>query len=158
MEVRLVGLHHRQVRGDCTRVRERRVGVPPLGLPPAISLLGGSRARQTWPARDVRSAHAPGLHRLHELVLWPSGEPAPAATAIGGQVPPVAAPPPNADLIRRLLATGLYDDALNELKYAQQVWGTSPAIEATTAWVYHEKGDLRRAITVMRRAYPQFLA
>ncbi len=44
------------------------------------------------------------------------------------------------------------------MKYAQQVWGTSPAIEATTAWVYHEKGDLRRAITVMRRAYPQFLA
>jgi soluble lytic murein transglycosylase len=26
------------------------------------------------------------------------------------------------------------------------------------AWVYHQKGDLRRAITVMRRAYPQFLA
>lgn len=25
------------------------------------------------------------------------------------------------------------------------------------AWVYHERGELRRAITVMRRAYPQFL-
>src|SRR4029078_6447923 len=24
--------------------------------------------------------------------------------------------------------------------------------------IYHQKGDLRRAITVMRRAYPQFLA
>ena len=26
------------------------------------------------------------------------------------------------------------------------------------AWVYHEKGELRRAITLMRRAYPQYLA
>ena len=25
------------------------------------------------------------------------------------------------------------------------------------AWVYHRKGELRRAITLMRRAYPQFL-
>lgn len=71
---------------------------------------------------------------------------------------PVGDPPPNATRIRQLLAVGLHDDALNELKYAQKAWGTSPAIEATMAWVYHEKGDLRRAITVMRRAYPQFLA
>ena len=26
------------------------------------------------------------------------------------------------------------------------------------AWVYHQKGELRRAISLMRRAYPQFLA
>ena len=58
----------------------------------------------------------------------------------------------------RLLAAGLYDDALSELRYAQRAWGTSPVIEATMAWVYHEKGDLRRAITLMRRAYPQHLA
>jgi tetratricopeptide (TPR) repeat protein len=68
------------------------------------------------------------------------------------------APPANAVLIRQLLAAGLLDDALNELRYAQRASGSSPAIEATMAWVYHEKGDLRRAITVMRRAYPQFLA
>ena len=52
----------------------------------------------------------------------------------------------------------MYDDGLSELRYAQKVWSTSPAIEATMAWIYHQKGDLRRAITVMRRAYPQFLA
>jgi soluble lytic murein transglycosylase len=67
-------------------------------------------------------------------------------------------PPPTATLIRQLLAAGLYDDGLNELRYAQKAWGTTPAIEGTIAWVYHEKGDLRRAITLMRRAYPQFLA
>jgi soluble lytic murein transglycosylase len=66
-------------------------------------------------------------------------------------------PPPTAGVIRQLLAAGLYDDALHELRYAQKAWGTSPAIEATMAWVYHQRGELRRAITVMRRAYPQFL-
>jgi len=66
--------------------------------------------------------------------------------------------PPTDALIRLLLANGLYDDALNELRYAQRAWGTSPAIDATIAWVYHRKGDLRRGITLMRRTYPQFLA
>jgi soluble lytic murein transglycosylase len=74
--------------------------------------------------------------------------------------PPAPVPdlPPTAALIRQLLAAGLFDDGLNELRYAQKAWGTTPTLEATTAWVYHQKGDLRRAITVMRRAYPQFLA
>lgn len=71
--------------------------------------------------------------------------------------PAIPAPPPNAALIRQLLAAGLYDDALGELRYAQKAWASSPAIDATMAWVYHQKGELRRAITVMRRAYPQFL-
>ena len=65
--------------------------------------------------------------------------------------------PPTADRIRLLLANGMYDDALAELRYAQRVWGTSPVIEATMAWAYHQKGELRRAITLMRRAYPQSL-
>jgi peptidoglycan lytic transglycosylase len=91
-----------------------------------------------------------------------------ATTGTSGLAQPVslrAAPPaplpdrsPTATLIRQLLAAGLYDDGLNELRYAQKAWGTTPAIEATMAWVYHKQGDLRRGITVMRRAYPQFLA
>jgi soluble lytic murein transglycosylase len=68
-----------------------------------------------------------------------------------------SSPPPTADRIRLLLANGMYDDALAELRYAQRHWGTSPAIEATIAWAYHQKGELRRAITLMRRAYPQSL-
>ncbi|HEY2432183.1 MAG TPA: transglycosylase SLT domain-containing protein [Vicinamibacterales bacterium] len=76
-----------------------------------------------------------------------------------GVAPPApASPPPNAAIIRHLLAAGLYDTGLAELQFAQKAWGTSPAIDATIAWIYHQKGDLRRAITVMRRAYPQFLA
>jgi soluble lytic murein transglycosylase len=65
--------------------------------------------------------------------------------------------PPTTNLIRLLLASELYDDALNELRFAQRTAGSSPLIEATIAWVYHRKGELRRAITLMRRAYPQFL-
>ena len=65
--------------------------------------------------------------------------------------------PPTAGLIKLLLAAELYDDALNELRYVQRTSGTSPSIEATIAWAYHQKGELRRAITIMRRAYPQFL-
>ena len=65
--------------------------------------------------------------------------------------------PPTADRIRLLLANGLYDDALSELRFAQRQWGTSPVIEATMAWAYHQKGELRRAISQMRRAYPQSL-
>jgi soluble lytic murein transglycosylase len=65
--------------------------------------------------------------------------------------------PPTAGLIRLLLAADLYDDALNELRYVQRVSGSSPVVEATIAFAYHQKGELRRAITLMRRAYPQFL-
>jgi soluble lytic murein transglycosylase len=70
---------------------------------------------------------------------------------------PAAAPVPTDAVIRLLLANGLYDDALGELRFAQRAWGTSPRLEATIAWAYHEKGELRRAIGLMRRAYPQHL-
>src|SRR5262249_51007807 len=83
--------------------------------------------------------------------------PGPASTR-AVDPPPVADPPSTAPLIRQLLAAGLFDDGVNELRYAQKTAGSSPAIEATIAWVHHEKGDLRRAISLMRRAYPQFLA
>jgi soluble lytic murein transglycosylase len=93
---------------------------------------------------------------LQHAALLATAEVVPASIRV--QDPAPADLPPTAPLIRKLLAAGLYDDALNELRYAQRAWGTSPVIEATIAWVYHEKGDLRRAITIMRRAYPQHMA
>jgi peptidoglycan lytic transglycosylase len=78
----------------------------------------------------------------------------PASLQGAATIPPQ---PPTADRIKLLLANGLYDDALEELRFAQRQWGTSPAIEATMAWAYHQKGELRRGITLMRRAYPQSL-
>jgi soluble lytic murein transglycosylase len=92
---------------------------------------------------------------LRRAGLLPRGErPSPAAQA----APP---PPPalaNEQTIRLLLAIGLYDDAINELRHAQRVSGSSPVIDATIAWAYHQKGELRRGISLMRRAYPQFLS
>lgn len=78
-----------------------------------------------------------------------------------GPVPPAPAPSvqpiPTEATIRLLLANGLYDDALAELRFAQRAWGNAPRLDATIAWIYHEKGELRRAIGLMRRAYPQHL-
>ena len=79
-----------------------------------------------------------------------------------------AAALPNQALIQTLISAELYDEALNELRYAQRTSGDSAAIQATTAWILHQQGLeasgsprfslLRGAITAMRRAYPQFLA
>ncbi len=76
--------------------------------------------------------------------------------------------PPSADTIRTLLALGLYDPAVKELDFARQRWGDSPALQATMAWVNRQKAEsetgaaqfalARGAITLMKRAYPQFLA
>jgi len=75
----------------------------------------------------------------------------------GGAAVDPAEPPPTTRTIQLLLANGLYDDAIGELRFAQRAWGTSPELEATIAWAYNQKGELRRAINLMRRAYPQFL-
>ena len=78
-----------------------------------------------------------------------------------------AAPMPTDALVRQLVSLRLYADALNELQYAQLAWGDSPVIQATMAWIRHEQGlgqaaterfqNLRGAIRLMKRAYPQYL-
>ena len=92
----------------------------------------------------------------------------PAPRVIDPQALPPAAEPPNLSLIQTLVSAELFDEALNELRYAQRTTGDSPAIQATVAWILHQQGLtasgpprftlLRGAITTMRRAYPQFLA
>ena len=67
-------------------------------------------------------------------------------------------PPPNARLITRLLEVGLYDEALGELRRAELDYGPSAVITATQAYAWNRKGELRTGITLMKRAYPQFLA
>ncbi len=86
--------------------------------------------------------------------------PGPGEIVKASQQPATAPEPqhfPSEQMIRLLLAGGFYDDALNELRYAQRAWGTSPRIDATIGWAYYQKGELRRAIALMRRAYPQHL-
>ena len=93
---------------------------------------------------------------LRRAGVLPKGDrPRTAAAQSPAPEPPVV---PTRDTIRLLLATGLYDDAIAELRHAQRTAGNSPVIDATIAWAYHRKGELRRAITLMRRSYPQFLS
>ena len=74
------------------------------------------------------------------------------ATIAGGTMPA------NANLIRQLLAVGLYGDAILEIRKVQREAGTSPLLDATIAYALRQQGELRPAINAMRRAYPQFMA
>ena len=71
---------------------------------------------------------------------------------------PSPAMPPNEATVRALLGLELYDQALDELRYAQRVWSDSPAIQATIGYIHNRKGALRAGINAMKRAYPQYLA
>ncbi len=98
-----------------------------------------------------------------------------AARLNGATVPPADAPeepvaglPPNEPLIRALLDLSLYDQAIDELHYAEKNWGNSPGIEATLAWIYMKQAQgetgerqftlMRASMNAMKRAYPQYLA
>lgn len=98
--------------------------------------------------------------RLASVKLTPRVEARVDAVPVNRQTAGIAATAsalPTERLIRMLLAGGLYDDAINELRFAQRAWGPSTPVDATIAWVHYRKGDLRRAITLMRRAYPQHM-
>jgi soluble lytic murein transglycosylase len=81
-----------------------------------------------------------------------------ATDGAADNAPMAAPPPPNAAIVRSLLGLELYDQAIDELHYAQKAWGDSSVIQATLGWIYHERGDLRAGINAMKRAYPQYLA
>lgn len=67
-------------------------------------------------------------------------------------------PIPTANKIATLLSIGLDQEAMNELQYAQRVWGDSPQVQATIAATHRRLGNVRAGINAMKRAYPQYLA
>jgi soluble lytic murein transglycosylase len=82
-----------------------------------------------------------------------------AAIAPTLQRQPLAAPAiPTAGRIATLLSLGLNREAMNELQYAQRVWGDSPMLQATIAVTHRRMGNVRAGINAMKRAYPQYLA
>jgi soluble lytic murein transglycosylase len=94
---------------------------------------------------------------------------APRVIASGADAAPSLLPPPaNEPLVRALLDIDAYEQALNELRYAQRAWGDSSALQATMAWIYFQQGQaesgrrrfelLRGSISAMKRAYPQYMA
>jgi soluble lytic murein transglycosylase len=129
----------------------------------------GERAAANALYRIVASDYLNSYYgRLASAVLSERREP-PVASIVTVEPPEPPMPlVPNDALVRALLAAGLYDDALNEVEYARKEWGDSPALLATIAWIRNRRGlqpgaddrfaDVRGAITIMRRAYPQFLA
>ena len=86
------------------------------------------------------------------------GERGGAVTPTLQKQPSPAAALPTAARIAALLSLGLHREALNELQYAQLVWGDSPQIQATIAHAHRQLGNVRAGINAMKRAYPQYLA
>ncbi len=86
-----------------------------------------------------------------------------------GPLPVLLPPlPANGSTIRLLLSVGLFDDAMNELRFASRAWGNSSEIQATIAWIQRQQGRsetgsaqfnfFRGSMTTMKAAYPQYLA
>ena len=111
-----------------------------------------SRARYALVVTDYQNSYYGRLasRKVGDDVPAPRGVPAATETA--------SALPPTEAVIRELIAQELYDDAMNELQYAQRTWGDSAAIQATIGLVYSSTGELRRGINAMKRAYPQYIA
>jgi soluble lytic murein transglycosylase len=123
-----------------------------------------AQSRYRLTAADYLNSYYGRIAWTRLQTLGPTALPA-RVTVTADAAPPL---PPTADKIRMLIGLDLHREALNELRYAQRVWGDSPAIQATIALIRHRQGmqvrtvdrfaDLRGAITIMRRAYPQFMA
>ena len=107
--------------------------------------------------------------RLASNILKSKRE-APVLARIGAATPvaSIGGVEPTGDIIKALVGARMHADALREVEYAQKVYGDSPRLQATSAWIRHQQGftltaeerfaALRGAITTMRRAYPQFMA
>jgi soluble lytic murein transglycosylase len=101
---------------------------------------------------------AAGVLRGRRVVI-PAGADAAGRFAAA---PPTPAPDGTAtghvETIRWLISAEMYDEALDEVQFAERTAGSSTVLQATRAWLLNRRGDLRPAITLMRRAYPQALA
>jgi soluble lytic murein transglycosylase len=129
----------------------------------------GSRDAATALYRLVAADYLNSYYgRLASGVLRDRGGPPVAPIVrVDGAAAPAPLVPTDA-LVRALVAAELYDEALDEVEYARKEWGDSAALQATTAWVRQRRGlqpgaadrfaDVRGGITLMRRAYPHFMA
>ena len=90
------------------------------------------------------------------------------STSPSGDIVLPAGLPPNAATVRALLEAGVFEAAINELRFAQRIWGDSSSIQATLAWISQQQSADKKGmdqlscsaagITQLRRAYPQFMA
>ena len=158
-------------------VRVRRRDDAPRRQPPGVALLVRPLPRSSRRRRHGQRALPAGRGRLSEQLLRTAGvedsglarRAGDAGADHGHSARRRSAPVVETDdIIRSLLTAQMYGEALREVQYAQRVWGDSPQLQATSAWIRHQQGltltaderfaALRGAITTMRRAYPQFMA
>lgn len=168
--------YRRDAFGDAARVFEQAASdFPRSDYRPAWLYWAGRAQEQVGEASAAQQRYAVAAAdyansyygRLAEKRMDPSTARMVAARTLVDTTAP-AALPANGTVIRALLAAEMFDDALNELRYAQRMWGDSSAIQATVAWTRQQQarteGGMRRfqllrgAINTMRRAYPQFMA
>jgi soluble lytic murein transglycosylase len=96
--------------------------------------------------------------RLAAKALESSGTAVPGPGLVSAAQAEGDAGAPTADIIRWLIFVEMYDEALDEVRYAERAHGSSAQLAATRAWLLNKKGELRPGINLMRRTYPQFLA
>lgn len=110
--------------------------------------------RLTLAATDYFNTYYGRLARNH-LSVQKRKPVAPNVAREPGGPPPAF---PTVERVALLIASGLNQEALNELQYAERMWGNSPPLRATIALVQNRLGNLRLGINAMKRAYPQWMA
>jgi soluble lytic murein transglycosylase len=112
------------------------------------------RARLLLAETVQRYKHAYHGVRAREALARLGGLPAPPATVVAAAPPPEAPlPEPRASRLRQLLLAERLAEAEMELRLLPE----SPRVQATLAWVDWRQGQLRPAITAMKRAYPEWV-
>ena len=126
----------------------------------ALGDTAGARARLDLAVTDYGRSYygrlaAEALGRLPAAV--PRGDAAASDLSRAARAAEPSARPPTEMLIRTLMTAELYDAALAEIDYARQQWGRSTLLDASRALALNRQGDLRSAITLLKRAYPHYL-
>jgi soluble lytic murein transglycosylase len=112
------------------------------------------RARLLLAETVQRYKHAYHGVRAREALGRIGGYPAPPAALVATTPPPEAPlPEPRASRLRQLLLLDRLAEAEQELRLLPE----SPRVQATLAWVDWRQGQIRPAITAMKRAYPEWV-
>lgn len=114
------------------------------------------RARQLL--EETVRRYKNGYHGIRAQAVLAQFAKRPASTIpalVASDVDPRALiPEPQWSRIRQLLLIDRENEAYEELRTLP----TSPLVQATLAWIEHQRGRLRPAITAMKRAYPEWVS
>ena len=138
-----------------TRLEAALAGRPTSSYTPGFLYWAGRTRREAGDEDAARAHFAETIrrykHAYHGLK---------AQEAVGGEMadapPPDPGPPieePGRTRIRELLLINRLPEALDETRALPQ----TPQAQATRAWILWRQGQLRPAITAMRRAYPSWV-